>query len=425
MNKSITAVLIIIQATLTVAAYSQVVDVTRRAKNDVREGPGSYYPLLMILPSGVRLEVDKRDGSWVNFKFYDATAPEDAIKILKGGDAWISKNSLLDKKKNNSLNDFKAASQKTPVTGSTIAAAIRGFALRYGATSGPALDTLEMFDSTHFVVDDYRSFIGKIPRPEKLSPEEKEVAQRYLGEYELSPEQEGIGLGIAARVAANGLNDNRELNNYVNLISSVLAEYSGAYDRDFRVLILRSSDINAISLPGGYIFITEGMMRVMQSESELAAVIAHEMMHIILKHGFKEIGKQKEVIRAENADQELDAEVGKVEDSVTVSELEEFAQDANEIVSKPRLLEYEYEADRGAVILLRCAGYDPTSIMTMVRRMRNIVGGYSEAERDNPFVKMDFQKRLTKVEEFLNKYFPQISGAPMTARFEREIQNLH
>lgn len=425
MNKSITVIFFVIQAILTTMTYSQVVEVTRRAKNDVREGPGSYYPLLTILPAGVHLEIDKRDGRWVDFKFYDASAPEEAVKILKGGDAWISKNSLINKSKNNLLNDFRTPSQKTPVTGSTIAAAIRGFALRFGTTSAVALDTLEKFDSTCFTANDYQAFVGQIARPPELSSEEEEVAQRFLGEYEISPEQEGIGLGIAARVAGNGLNNNRELNNYVNLIGSVLTENSGAYEQQFRIFILQSSEINAISLPGGYIFITEGMLRIMRSESELAAVIGHEMMHIILKHGFKEIGKQKEIIRAEKADQELDAEGAVMEDSTAVAELEEFALDANDIVSKPRLIEYEYEADKGAVILLRRAGYDPSAIVTMVRRMRDIVGTYSESQRDNPFVKMDFQKRLISIEEFLNRHFPQRSGEQMIERFEQEMQNLH
>ena len=127
MNKRIIVFFIVVQAVLTGTIYSQGIDVTRRAKNDVREGPGAYYTLLTILPAGVHLEVNKRDGGWVDFKFCDTTAPEEAIKILHGVDAWISKNALVNKSKNNAINDFRTTSQKTPATGSTIAAAIRGF----------------------------------------------------------------------------------------------------------------------------------------------------------------------------------------------------------------------------------------------------------------------------------------------------------
>jgi len=76
---------------------------------------------------------------------------------------------------------------------------------------------------------------------------------------------------------------------YLNLLGKYLALNSPEPNRDFKIAILSTDTINAYSCPGGYIFVTLGLLKVVSSEAELAGILAHEIAHITEKHILKEI----------------------------------------------------------------------------------------------------------------------------------------
>lgn len=82
-----------------------------------------------------------------------------------------------------------------------------------------------------------------------------------------------------------GRYDGEELQGYVQRVGEQLAQVSGSQHLVFRFTVLDSGEINGFSLPGGYVYVTRGLLAYLNSESELAAVLAHEVAHIAARHG--------------------------------------------------------------------------------------------------------------------------------------------
>ena len=103
-----------------------------------------------------------------------------------------------------------------------------------------------------------------------------------------------IGFGIAATVAGRyRLVDNPALNEYVSLVGATVAQQSiRGGEVDFHFGVLDTDDVNAFAAPGGYILITRGALALMQSEAELAGVLAHEVAHVDEKHVLEGIRQQ-------------------------------------------------------------------------------------------------------------------------------------
>jgi predicted Zn-dependent protease len=100
-----------------------------------------------------------------------------------------------------------------------------------------------------------------------------------------------IGFGIAATVAGRyKLADDPALNQYVSLVGAAVAEQSTRVGEvPFAFGVLDTDDVNAFAAPGGWIFVTRGALALMQSEAELAGVLAHEIAHVDQKHVLEDI----------------------------------------------------------------------------------------------------------------------------------------
>ncbi len=84
--------------------------------------------------------------------------------------------------------------------------------------------------------------------------------------------------------AYGGIYDDPGVNAYVNHILEKVAAASDRPDIKFRVTVLDSSVINAFALPGGYTYVTRGLLALANSEAEVAAVIGHEIGHVTARH---------------------------------------------------------------------------------------------------------------------------------------------
>ena len=78
--------------------------------------------------------------------------------------------------------------------------------------------------------------------------------------------------------------DNALLNFYLAGVVQRLAEHSRRPGLDYSCKVLNVASVNAFSLPGGHIYVTRGLLEFTGNESELAAVIAHEIGHIAAHH---------------------------------------------------------------------------------------------------------------------------------------------
>jgi len=101
-----------------------------------------------------------------------------------------------------------------------------------------------------------------------------------------------LGRQVAARIAGNfGVWNDKSWTLYVNLVGRALAPYSERPDIKYRFAILDTDDVNAYAAPAGYIFITRGLLKKLDSEAQLAGVLGHEIAHVARKHIVKEVQK--------------------------------------------------------------------------------------------------------------------------------------
>lgn len=84
-----------------------------------------------------------------------------------------------------------------------------------------------------------------------------------------------------------GLYESDTFNRYIDNVGSRVAVYSQRPDLDYKFGILDVFQINALALPGGYVYATRGLLRAMDSEAELAGVLAHEVAHVAAYHAVK------------------------------------------------------------------------------------------------------------------------------------------
>jgi predicted Zn-dependent protease len=90
--------------------------------------------------------------------------------------------------------------------------------------------------------------------------------------------------GAKAAEAEYGLVEDPELNRYVDEIGRRLARHAPGYGFDYRFAIVDDTAPNAFALPGGYIYVSRGLLALSNSEEELAGVLGHEIAHVALRH---------------------------------------------------------------------------------------------------------------------------------------------
>jgi predicted Zn-dependent protease len=183
-----------------------------------------------------------------------------------------------------------------------------------------------------------------------------------------------LGRTVAAHILTRyrSFTANPALSEYLNLICSALAINSPSpnWYNGYRVMILDTDVPNAFSTPGGHIFITRGIINLATSEDMLAAIIAHEMAHIQLEHAVADIKQTRVTQRLGQEQQRLSQGLS--------GQQQEFTQSVNQIVNSLLGRGYsqlqEFEADNAAVTLLALAGYNPESLIELIRIMGRLQG---------------------------------------------------
>ncbi|MGI9322518.1 MAG: M48 family metalloprotease [Pseudomonadales bacterium] len=94
-------------------------------------------------------------------------------------------------------------------------------------------------------------------------------------------------------VGSLGIYRDHELQAYVDRVGQRVAEVSSRPELEYTFTVINDDMINAFALPGGFIYITRGMLAHVNSESQLAAILGHEIAHVTEKHALKTEGRNK------------------------------------------------------------------------------------------------------------------------------------
>jgi predicted Zn-dependent protease len=154
---------------------------------------------------------------------------------------------------------------------------------------------------------------------------------------------------------------------YVNDIGQRLAAQSHRANLQWTFTVLDTPDINAFALPGGYVYVTRGIMAYLDSEADLAGVIGHEIGHVAARHGAQRATRQQRagagVLAATVLGVLLESAVG-VEGAAQAANQVSSGIAAGSIASYSR--EQELQADQLGAEYLSRVGYDPTNMVDVI-----------------------------------------------------------
>jgi predicted Zn-dependent protease len=215
----------------------------------------------------------------------------------------------------------------------------------------------------------------------------KAVAKSF---EDITPEQEHyIGRSVGA-VLVNKYKPypNGPANDYLNLLGQTLAQASDRPETfgGYHFLILESPEINAFAAPGGLIFVSRGMLRCCRSEDAVAAVLAHEIAHIQLRHGLQAIDKSRVTEALTTLGEEGARSYGsqKLADLTKVFE-GSISDVTSTLVNNGYSRSFEREADAAAVTILNRVGYDPDGLVAMLTEMeKHLKPGGLDFARTHP-----------------------------------------
>jgi len=229
------------------------------------------------------------------------------------------------------------------------------------------------------------------------------------------PEEIEIGHGIAANLlGASPLLEDKKAQQYVNQVGRWVSLHTERPDLPWQFGVLESTDINAFATPGGTIFITNGLLQRLNNESELAGVLAHEMVHVLRKHHLAALQKAARMdIASELAGEALKDKNNAVLDKAIKAGTEVYARglDKND----------EFEADRMGIVIATRAGYDPYGLPAVLQMLE------ASNAKDSSLALMFKthpapQDRLNLLDKEMGDRFDKYTAPTQTdQRFENEI----
>jgi len=155
--------------------------------------------------------------------------------------------------------------------------------------------------------------------------------------------------------------------NRLNQIGQKVARTSRRPQLPYRFFVIENREINAFSGPGGYVYVTTAVMKL-ANDDELAAVVAHEIGHIVARHSLKSIQQSEQVSSLADWFGSVTGIAGKT--------AENLGKAAASIVGNGLLAVHTREEEREADYLgVRCAkkaGYDPRGMIGMFKKLQQL-----------------------------------------------------
>ena len=174
-----------------------------------------------------------------------------------------------------------------------------------------------------------------------------------------------IGRGEDPKVRQRyGVYPDAALQDYVTEVGRRLASRSHRPELDYQFLVVDSPEVNAFALPGGYVYITRGLMAYLSSEAELAAVLGHELGHVTARHAVQQLSAAAA------------ASVGATVLQIFVPQARGILGDTAVGLLGNALLsgygrDHELEADRLGAEYLARTGYDARAMVSVVGVLKN------------------------------------------------------
>ena len=182
----------------------------------------------------------------------------------------------------------------------------------------------------------------------------------------LLPEEEDFAIGSKyapeLEKQMGGRIEDQNLQTYINGVGEKIARVSHKQQWEFHFTALNDKSVNAFALPGGHIFITKAMLEHIQTEAQLAAILAHETVHVV----------------ARDTSNVMSNEIGisLLLSAVTSEETSQGVMTAANLTQKIIGLRYsrkdEQEADLGGMSYMVAAGYNPYGMVDTMQMLQGL-----------------------------------------------------
>lgn len=159
------------------------------------------------------------------------------------------------------------------------------------------------------------------------------------------------------------------LTRYVQQLGERLARVSKRPDLAYHFFVIEDPTVNAFALPGGYVYIHTGLLQTVESESELASVLGHEIAHVVARHGLKNLKKAQQW-------QFFVGLLGLGLDAALGQRGAEYGQLASQLLAAGILTKHSRDAEREADFLglhqMYRARYDPRGMVSLFQKLDRI-----------------------------------------------------
>ena len=228
-----------------------------------------------------------------------------------------------------------------------------------------------------------------------------------------------------------GLYEDKVLQDYVTEVGQKLVDTLDEPTFQFYFKVVDSSEINAFALPGGYIYVTRGILATVNSEAELAGILGHEIGHVIAHHGVKQLTKSIGLTLLSLGGVIANPKEGgkwlMVSQSIFNQILLGYGREA------------ELEADTLGLINAYQAGYDPAQMTKFLRglKFKEMMTGqtYHSFQSTHPdtrdrIIRVEdmansLVRKSRKVELFTERYLSHIAGLEYGGRRSRSDRKIY
>ena len=234
-----------------------------------------------------------------------------------------------------------------------------------------------------------------------ITGEQQFVGFSALGLAPGTEEQKKIGSEYAPEIRKQlgGPIQDQQLQSYISQVGRSIAGAIGSKEFEFKYEALNDPMVNAFALPGGYVFITKGMLKQIKNEAQLAAILAHESAHVTQQHSAKQMGNQIGMGLILSTISVAAGEKGQM--------LTQVAQIGSQLITLKYSRTDETEADSVGLDYMVKAGYSPKGMLQVMQILQSEggSGGISFlSTHPSP------ANRLESIQKWINTRYPLVAA---------------
>lgn len=158
--------------------------------------------------------------------------------------------------------------------------------------------------------------------------------------------------------------NNAQVQNYVSTVGKKIAKVCDRKDVTYTFKVLDNEEINAFACPGGFIYIYKGLMKKMDNEAQLAAVLAHEVSHVVARHAIKRLQAVYgySIVMEVALGDKMSNTARQMIDAATGVVLLGYGRDN------------EYQADEYGILYAKKAGYNSKGMIQIFEKFKQMEG---------------------------------------------------